>query len=238
MIHTHRFTNVVAVLALLLVLIAGTGFGTGHIALVDPAQQAPQAEELLTAAAPAASVPHRTGIAAGFATSISANLKKVYVVAREVGHPETLQAILLLETRGGKSVPIGNRESPVGKRSYGLMQVQVVAARSILQRNPSLFKRYFPERTYNSVLDEEIIALLLTNDEANIRIAAHHFKLYLQLSDGDWDRAVAAYNVGIGGVENIPDPAEFEYVIKIKAKLEEDVRPFNRKNGLLLTQRS
>lgn len=236
MSQNHRFTNVVAVLALLLVLIAGTGFGTGHIALVTPTQ--PQSEELITAAAPAASVPHRTGIAAGFATSISANLKKVYMVAREVGHPDTLQAILLLETRGGKTVPIGNRESPVGKRSYGLMQVQVVAARSILQRNPSLVVRYFPDRTYNSVLDEEIIALLLTNDEANIRIAAHHFKLYLQLSDGDWDRAVAAYNVGIGGVKNIPDPAKFEYVIKIKAKLEEDVRPFNRKNGLLLTQRS
>jgi hypothetical protein len=115
------------------------------------------------------------------------------------------------------------------------MQVQVVAARSILQRHPEMVKKYFPGRVYASLADEEIIALLLTNDEANIRIAATHFKLYMQLCGGDWDRAVAAWNAGIGGVENIPDPAEYDYVISVKSKLDNVVRSFNRKNNLTLT---
>jgi hypothetical protein len=233
--QNHLFTNVVAVLTLLLVLlIGGTAVGTGHAELADPShllrdQTSPfveaQTERL------------RFTNAGIFSATMAQSLKTVYMVGREVGNPETLQAILLQETRGGQTEPIGNKDSPVGKRSYGLMQVQVVAARSIFTRTPAVYERYFPNRKYNTIADEEIIALLLTNDEANIRIAAYHFKLYLQLSSGDWNRAVAAYNAGIGAVNNIPKPSEFDYVVKVKAKMETDVRAFNRKNGLQLTQR-
>lgn len=227
-------TNIVLVIGLLMLLIAGgTAVSTGRVQIVDPAVE--MSKELkdvpLAPVMTIASQPFRM-----FNMTFAETMKKVFTVGREIGHPETLQAILLQETAGGRSAAIGNKNSPVGKRSYGLMQVQVVAARSILERNPSVLKRYFPERTYVSLFDEEIIALLLTNDEANIRIAAHHFNLYLKLSDGDWDRAVAAYNAGIGGVERIPEPAEFPYVIDVKAKLEEVVRPFNRKHSLQLSR--
>lgn len=233
--QNHLFANVTAIMTLfVVVLIGGTAATTGHVQFADPTwklkdqpfEPRERGTDIVT--------PNESGI---FTSNSIDNMKKVFLVGREVGNPETMQAILLQETNGGVGEAIGNKASPVGKRSYGLMQVQVVAARSIFERVPSVFKMYFPDRKYGSVADEEIIALLLTNDEANIRIAAHHFKLYLQLCGGNWDRAVAAYNAGIGGVNNIGEPSEFGYVIGVKAKLENAVRPFNRKNNLQLTQR-
>lgn len=232
----HQFTNVAAVLTLLVVLLmGGTAVSTGHAALTVPSWRFKEFQ--LRSVEPVKPLVMESTSSGIFSETMAHYLKTVYIVGREVGNPETLQAILLQETRGGQTEPIGNKESPVGKRSYGLMQVQVVAARSIFQRVPSLVERYFPDRKYSTIADEEIIALLLTNDEANVRIAAHHFKLYLQLCKGDWERAVAAYNAGIGAVNNIPVPAEFDYVVKVKAKMESDVRAFNRKNNLMLTQR-
>lgn len=236
MTQNHHVTTVAAIVTLFLVLLlGGTAAGTGHVQFVNPIWKLRDGPVFQPQRDDAADLTVTdSGI---FSSSFAQNMKKVFMVGREVGNPETLQAILLQETRGGQTEPIGNKESPVGKRSYGLMQVQVVAARSIFERNPAVFQLYFPDRKYGSVLDEEIIALLLTNDEANIRIAAHHFKLYLAMCGGDWSRAVAAYNAGIGGVTKIAVPAEFEYVVKVKTKLEGDVRAFNRKNGLQLTQR-
>lgn len=166
---------------------------------------------------------------------MTTNLKKVYQIARSFGHPETMQAILLQESGGGVANPVGNLNSPVGKRSYGIMQVQVVAARSILTRYPDIFAKYFPNRTYTTVSDEEIIAMLITNDEANIHIATQHFKLYLDLSKGDWHKAVAAYNMGIGNANKRDNHEEYPYVQDVKRRIQEVVKPFNRRNGLPLT---
>lgn len=228
--QNHLFTNVTAIIMLFVVLLLG---GMEKTAVVTP-QSIPVSTHIdqNTSARPievAASAPvlHH---------NLASNLKKAYFVGREIGNPETIEAILLQESTGRSTDPIGNKNAPVGKRSYGLMQLQVVAARSILGREPKLVQQYFPGRKYSSIADEEIIALLLTNDEANIRIAAHHFKLYLNLCDGDWNKAVAAYNTGIGGVNNIENPAEYQYVVSIKTKLESEVRSFNRKNNLQLTQ--
>lgn len=165
------------------------------------------------------------------------NLSLVFNVGKEVGDPETLQAILLQETNGGRSELIGNKTSPVGKRSYGLMQVQVCVARSIFERNPDLFDVYFPDRKYSSIADEEIIALLLTNKEANIRIAAYHFKLYKALARGDWAKTVAGYNAGVVLMQKIAHPTEFGYVKDVKLKLTTTVRRFNREHKLQLTER-
>lgn len=217
----HPTTNVTASLVLFVVILAGSI--TGLSSTSEQWQPEPVRDRVIETVK---STP------AFISKSLADNMKMVFAIGREVGNPETLQAILLKETSGGTSVLIGNRNSPVGKRSYGVMQVQVVAARSVLRRYPKVFARYFPKRTYNSVLDEEVIALLLTNNEANIRIAAHHFQLYLSLCEGDWEKAVAAYNAGIGAVENIAVPAEFQYVIDVKDKIETIVRPFNDKHGL------
>lgn len=164
--------------------------------------------------------------------SMAEHLRTVFEIGSEVGNPETLQAMLLQETNGGSSERIGGKNLPVSKRSYGLMQVQIVAARSVLQRYPELMERYFPDRTYRSIADKEIISLLLNNDEANVRIAAHHFKLYMQLSKGNWNKAVAAYNMGIGNAQKINNHGDVQYVRNIKLKLTTIVRPFNRNNEL------
>ena len=163
--------------------------------------------------------------------NVTHNLKYAYAIGLEVGNPETIQAIMLQESGASKMAAVGNKAAPVGKRSYGLMQVQVVAARSIFERQTKVRLKYFPGRKYKSIMDEEIIALLLTNDEANIRIAAYHFNLYLKLSDGNWDRAVAAYNMGIGGVQRVSNYAELTYVIEIRGRLGA-VRAFNERNNL------
>lgn len=162
------------------------------------------------------------------------NMKVVFEVGSEVGNAETLQAILIQESRGLRSEPVGNKSSPIGRRSYGLMQVQLAAAKSVLQRYPEVFDKYFPDRTYKEIADEEFIALLLTNDEANVRIAAYHFKLYLQLSNGNWSRAVCAYNIGIGAVQRVTNYNN-SYVQSVKKKLTTVVKTFNHNNGLLLT---
>lgn len=166
---------------------------------------------------------------------VSSNLKRVFEIAKHIGHPETMQAILLQESGGGMSHPVGNLQSPIGKRSYGLMQVQLIAARSILTRFPETVAQYFPGRTYSSLTDEEIIALLITNEEANIHIATLHFNLYLSLSRGNWDKAVAAYNMGIGNANKRSDHAEVPYVREIKSRLIRTVKPFNKSNSLALT---
>jgi hypothetical protein len=169
---------------------------------------------------------------------LAENLSLVFNVGKEIGDAETLQAILLQETHGGM-IPslIGNKDSPVGKRSYGLMQVQVCAARSILSRNSELVDAYFPDRTYKSLADEEIIAVLLTNKEANVRIAAYHFKLYKSLAKGNWARTVAGYNAGEVLMQKLQHPEQFGYVVEVKQKLTTTVKQFNKDHGLQLTQR-
>jgi len=161
-------------------------------------------------------------------------LKRVFEIGTEIGNPETLQAILMQESKGIKHA-VGNPKAPLSQRSYGLMQVQLGAARSILQRQPDLLNEIFPDRTLKSIKDPELAEMLIHNDEANIRIAAYHFNLYLKLCKGNWHKAVAAYNVGIGGVQNISNPAEYSYVREIKRKMDRIIKPFNTRNELLST---
>lgn len=222
MIKRHFLTNVVALLVFF-VLLTTSSIATSDV--LDDSSTAGVRQQLEDPEPPAPpKIPPNP---------VSEYLKKVHRIGAEVGeHPETLQAILLQETNGGRAERIGNRSSPVGKRSYGLMQVQVVAARSILQRYPEVLTKYFKTRTYKSLADEEIITLLLANDEANVRIAAYHFKLYLSLSNNNWAKAVAAYNMGIGNAGKINNHADVKYVREIKHKIDTVVRKFNQNHGL------
>lgn len=160
------------------------------------------------------------------------NMKLAYQIGEELGHGHTMQAILLQETTAGEGHAIGNQTSPVGKRSYGLMQVQVVAARSVLERFPEVRERYFGDRPLRKVMDEEIIALLLTNKEASIRIATYNFHLMMRLTKGSWHRAVAAYNAGIGNALQMKEPSRFGYVRDVALKVHNVVKPFNKEIGL------
>ena len=151
-------------------------------------------------------------------------LQLAYTVGFEDGgheHAEILQAILMQETIAGLLGRMGHLTAPVGKRSYGVMQVKVIAARDVLNE----FSEFGRFRA-----DEELIVKLLSDDEFNLRVAS---KFLLQLSNrvGVPERALVAYNIGMRASYRIDDPTAFKYVLKTKNYLEEIVRPFNHRFG-------
>lgn len=158
---------------------------------------------------------------------LSSNLSKAFEVGTKVGNPYELQAIMLVESKGGMHPSlVNNPKAPIALQSVGLMQVQVATARSMMTRFfPSIREEYFPGRT--KISDSEIKKLLLTNHEANITIAAYVFKLYLEMCNGNKQKAIVAYNVGIGGVQKIKNYSKFPYARKVNAAMVNTVNPFN-----------
>lgn len=134
-------------------------------------------------------------------------------------HAEMLQAILLQETIAGQLGRIGHMTAPVGKRSYGIMQVKVSAARDVLRAHKE-FGRFRS--------DEELIAALLTDDEFNIRIASKFF-LILTKHAKSVDQSLVAYNIGLRASRKVASPDQFKYVLKTKRNLSEVVKPFNKR---------
>ena len=222
--NNHRLTNVTAIMTIFVVLLlsgASTSLGSQTTPSVEPT---PIVETIET----------QPNVIRTPMSAFDQNMKLAFDVGSELGHPETLQAILLVETRGGVGSIIGGKQLPALQRSYGIMQIQVGTARSVLQRTAGLIGRYFPGRPYKSISNEEIIRLLLTSNEASMRIAAHNFQLNMRFTKGNWERAVAAYNAGIGAIMrsiNIPNPG---YVGLVKAKMKNIVRPYNTQHDLLL----
>ena len=147
----HRLTNVTAIMATFVVLLlSGARISSGE--QLPDVNRAVIAEHVVK--------PEST---------YDNNMRLAFSVGNEVGNPETLQAILLVESKAGTGGLVGGKHLPVLKRSYGIMQIQVGTARSILTRTTELVGRYFPNRQYRSITNNEIINLLLTNNEANIR---------------------------------------------------------------------
>lgn len=149
------------------------------------------------------------------------------MMAYEVGyadggreHAELMQGVLLQETIAGQLGRIGHLSARVGKRSYGVMQVKVTAARDVLRKHKDDFGRF---RT-----DEELIIGLMTDDEFNMRIASR-FLLMLDKKTKTVEQTLVAYNIGLRGSRKIPDHANFKYVVRVNRKLESVIRPFNNK---------
>lgn len=157
-----------------------------------------------------------------------------YRIGRELASaPETIQAILLVETYAGRyGDRVGDRHLPTGKRSYGVMQVKVATARKVLKSYPEMINKYFDEENIGDVADEEIIAKLLSDDEFCIRVGTLNFVLEKKLANNDWTKGVVAYNTGSLGLKSVSDPATFGYTQKIKQKIDRDIKPFNKQNGL------
>lgn len=151
-------------------------------------------------------------------------LQLAYEIGFEDGgheHAEQLQAILMQETIAGLLGRMGHMTAPVGKRSYGVMQVKVTAARDVLKQFGELgdFRA-----------DEELIARLLSDDEFNIRVASK-FMLQLKARVKTDERALLAYNLGLGGASRVETAAEYKYVVSTRTYLDEVVRPFNHRFG-------
>lgn len=151
-------------------------------------------------------------------------LQLAYEIGFEDGghqHAELVQAILMQETIAGQLGRMGHMTAPVGKRSYGVMQVKVSAARDVLNEYSELgeFRA-----------DEELIVALLSNDEFNIRIASK-FLLQLGGRSRTMDKSLVAYNIGLSASHSVDDPQSFKYVLGARSYLEEVVRPFNHRFG-------
>lgn len=205
----HRLTNVTAIMTIFVVLLLSP-FGWSSSALADDVVEHKEVSTFN-----------------GLSQAVVRNLILVYQIGKEVlGKPEYLQSIMMQESKGVSGL-IGNKSAPPSKRSYGLMQVQIPSARSILRSNDEVMDRYFPNRSIKSVKDGEIERLLLRNDEANVRIAAYHYKRDLNDSRGNVDRSLASYNLGSGGVQRIRNYAKFPYVVGVKNQLKRIVQPFN-----------
>ena len=149
-------------------------------------------------------------------------LKLAYDIGYQDGgeqHASLLQSTLLQETIAGQLGRVGHRTAPVGKRSYGVMQIKVSAALDTLGEHPQLGV----VRT-----EEELIVQLMTDDEFNIRVASK-FLLYLRDKTSSDAEALVAYNVGLRGSKRFEVHEDLQYVKSVNRYFETIVIPFNRK---------
>jgi len=156
-------------------------------------------------------------------------LKSAYTIAYKDGgleHARLIQAVLLQETIAGLLGRIGHLSAPVGKRSYGVMQVKVSAAHDVMRKH-SEFGVFGAE--------EELIVKLMSEDEFNIRIASRYF-LHLRAKTKTDAQALLAYNMGLRGSRRFKNYETFRYVKKVMLYSDRVVIPFNRKfNNLPLS---
>jgi len=134
-------------------------------------------------------------------------------------HARLVQAVLLQETIAGQLGRLGHLTAPLGKRSYGVMQVKVVAARDVLRKHPEF-------GSFNS--DEQLITRLITDDEFNIRVASSYLKFLRRLTRSN-HQALVAYNIGMHAARRVLDAAEFKYVRKVERYLAVVVKRYNHK---------
>lgn len=147
------------------------------------------------------------------------NLKLLRQVVKEMGfsqHIETLQAIMMVETRAGTGGQIGLPNAAAERRSYGLMQLTVPTARVLFRDNDQLRQEYFGDRPLAKVSDKEIIKMLLTDARLNVRLGTTLFVLYLDMVNNEWARAVAGYNMGIGNALKRKDAPKAKYVADVR----------------------
>ncbi len=130
-----------------------------------------------------------------------------------------VQATMMQETIAGLMGRIGHLSAPVGKRSYGVMQVKVSAASDVLRLHHELgeFKS-----------EEELIAKLITDDEFNINIASLFMMHLRKFTDTD-AQALMAYNIGLSGAKRQKDHSSFAYVQGVRRFYQEVILPFNEK---------
>ena len=134
-------------------------------------------------------------------------------------HARLVQAVLLQETLAGLLGRLGHLSAPLGKRSYGVMQVKVVAAHDVLRHHPELGKFH---------TDDQLITRLMTDDEFNIRVASAYLKFLRQHKRSD-QQALVAYNIGMNAARRVMDAADFKYVQKVERYLAVVVPRYNHK---------
>lgn len=119
----------------------------------------------------------------------------------------TTASILLQESSAGTDHKVGDRANGFGRRSYGVMQLQLAAARDALEHCPEL-------GTFRT--EEEIIARLIHDDRWNIRVGVCFLDRLNSRQSMTWRELITAYNRGIQGSRAV-DPNTFPYTLSVVA---------------------
>lgn len=146
-----------------------------------------------------------------------------------IGFPETMQAILMQETQGGR-IRTDSRQEQLEWAAFGVMQIQPATAKWVLE---CLLHK-------DNVPDENIIkGMLKTNDSFSIHISAVYFKYlydrYIKRGNHTgvaWRMALLAYNVGPGKLDEMGmqyDPNQYLNGIRSHIKI---VKVYNQEYNL------
>lgn len=119
----------------------------------------------------------------------------------------TTTSILLQESSAGTDHKVGDRSNGFGRRSYGVMQLQLSAARDALEHCPEL-------GTFRT--EEEIIARLIHDDRWNIRVGVCFLDRLNSRGSMSWRELITAYNRGVQGSRAV-DPTTFPYTVSVVA---------------------
>jgi len=139
-------------------------------------------------------------------------LNYAFDVAKSDGHkvPQYVQGIIMQESKAGnmKDFRVAGLTNRVGDHYFGIAQVKLSTAKSVMSRYPSLWEGF------DTHTDEELQARLITDDKFNIRVAS---KLLLMLNiNENPESAITAYNLGEGGAQGIANKKEFHYNVGVK----------------------
>jgi len=133
--------------------------------------------------------------------------------AREDGHqyPQYVLGIIMQESKAGDMTEyrVAGLRNKASDRYFGVSQIKLAAAKDVMKRYPKLWE-YLDTKT-----DEELQARLILDDRFNIRVASK-YALLMGMNEHP-NRAVLAYNQGIGGAQRYSDPGSHSYVHGVKA---------------------
>lgn len=125
-------------------------------------------------------------------------------------HPRLLVGVIKVESSAGTGSNYRVVKQGVGKLAstfYGAGQLTIGAAKEVMRRFPDLWG------DFNTRTDEELKARLILDDRFNVRVASKY--LLIMGVNRNADKGIAAYNLGLGGVELV-DYRTHEYTLKVK----------------------
>ena len=143
-----------------------------------------------------------------------------HLVGEEIGWPETMQSLIYQETLAGYLGRVSYNNT-----AFGVAQVKPDTARFV--------RRHFDDIDFPEMSDADLIEKLKNDDLFNMRVGARYFVYCLNRFEGDWRRAVVAYNQGHNGARRFTDEQvdQFKYLVELREKLDL-VRKFNLEVGI------
>jgi hypothetical protein len=128
-------------------------------------------------------------------------------VAKADGHKQPALVVGVLKVESDVGTASNYRVVKQGTSTfYGAGQLSLAAAKAVMKRFPDLWN------DFNTRTDEELKARLILDDRFNVKVTSKY--LLISGVNKDARKGVAAYNVGLGGVELI-NPLTHAYTKKV-----------------------